>query len=61
MKIATELEPQIWGRYSLKGALFSRKHGAKRLENLEHPGIAEGIGLDRLEIEELGDACVIRT
>ena len=61
VKIATELEPQIWGRYSHKGALSSPKNWAQRLENLEHPGIAEGIGLDRLEIEEFGDTCVIRT
>jgi hypothetical protein len=57
VKAATELEPQIWGRYSQKGALFR----PKSLKNLEHPGVAEGIGLDRLEIEKFGNTCVIRT
>ena len=61
VKISAQLEPQIWGRYSLNGALFRPQRLAERLENLEHPGVAEGIGLYRLEIKEFSDAGVIRT
>ena len=38
----------MWGRYS-----------RQTLEIEQHPGIAEGIGLYRLEIKEFGNTCVV--
>ena len=59
VKMAAVLEPQIWGRYSPKGALYGPNDVG--LENPEHAGIAEGIGLNRLEVEEFGNTGVIGT
>src|SRR5689334_24152709 len=37
----------------------SRRPADRRSEGAEHPGVAQRVGLDALEVEELGDTLVV--